>query len=1311
MVDFNVVSDGDLKKVEYCKIEPGIGIARLGNSKVEHFIGPESVDDTGPPPMGYKDAQGRVKRQAARFRIFAYDKAGRPLGEVTSNHAEINWTVCLANKKASYFKFFSRLSGREPSTEERRNTNVRNPHIHWDDKNSTDDFKAAEALLNERVELIIRPESKSICGQKVSGAGYQFNDGEFLKKKVPLGELRTDPNGRLLVLGGCGTSAAVNQKDPALPVDEPLTDYANNDNWHDDVSDGPVTATVRLKGRSKPMEAENGAWVIVAPPNFAPGINSIVTLYDVMRDAAIRKGYLKAPDTVVYDRDIRPLLQRMLDQSWVNIDAMRGHGYAKRGAYDLCSDKFKCNYENAEPREKKAWKRLRKSILKRIRIPHELLDQRIKEAENDANSATGKKQKKAEKSHKRLTPLKQQQASLAFMPPISGDDGTAVHGEPDKWLSILPSQYEMLEDWVKGRFETGDRDGGADTGNLAHQIAQLQRAALEPCVGGAFYPGIEITYICEARKCDHADDLYCEAFRIRHDDQRRSAGDLTKHMAVPWQADFYKCAGNWWPAQRPDDVVPQHVYDAIRDTLVEGDDAPIIEGLDARVPWDRGLGTTSVYRRPWRNPVLGVPDDPSRPGTGDDDPRNPVGLGHRDMVDYWHELGFVHRVTLSETEQGEGSRKYAGTVHVERERRPFAGMDIRKLFHALQNLDTNRDCLAKAQEYVENVLQAARDLQKAPGTFEFLDHLRSFEYTDCAFVARMKDIYDDAADLADPRGPFPYHPASDVLRTREDVIERIKQLTPFNFVDGGWLRNIHRMGTADHVNMLLFEILSEELGEGDVAKNHANIYRTLCQSVGFYPPPADSRAFAYSEEFLDSAFENPVFQLAASEFPQTYYPEIIGMTLYLEWSVQTLRRPARLLEHHGMDPYFYTLHIAIDNADHGHGSKIIEAIMIYLSKVRRDEGDAAVQKTWSRIWDGYVAFGYTLVNLVEQIKYIVRNPPSLYSRLRAMIESKREFGQLNHGDKTLSGRPLNSLFRYPHEFLVALEQEGFIVPGDPRSSTLLELFGSRGPMYQVFSEEEIDLWRQWIEWRDPCEKISDQLQGAFFTSTEIRGHLDWLEQRKPFRDKQKTARDQAAEFIRELVGYAAPWRVQCWLVGARPHLENKKNNDVCAKDHLRSTYAEPWTGCCMVRVLNDLALRQMDSPGHDGVTLDEADGNSVELRDLFNAIASSGRNIEPERRLLRALVLSGYVVPKDTTQGRLIEDYLNATRPMGRAFQAVIPGNDGHTAHRTLLNWIRLGCKIPEPHECKLRACGLDVTEDEEMHHMTGLAFGMGCLH
>ena len=96
---------GILTRITAAKIYPAIGIARVGNSPTEFFIGPERVGETSSPEGGYKDAQGRVKRQAARFRIFGYDAHGQVVQEITHKDATITWTVHLANKKAAWKQF------------------------------------------------------------------------------------------------------------------------------------------------------------------------------------------------------------------------------------------------------------------------------------------------------------------------------------------------------------------------------------------------------------------------------------------------------------------------------------------------------------------------------------------------------------------------------------------------------------------------------------------------------------------------------------------------------------------------------------------------------------------------------------------------------------------------------------------------------------------------------------------------------------------------------------------------------------------------------------------------------------------------------------------------------------------------------------------------------------------------------------------------------------------------------------------------------------------------------------------------------
>ena len=82
------------------KIHPAIGVARVGNSD-DFFVGPEHIGEQPNPSGGFKDSQCRVKRQAARFRIFAHHSNGTS-EEITSANADITWTVHLANKKAAF---------------------------------------------------------------------------------------------------------------------------------------------------------------------------------------------------------------------------------------------------------------------------------------------------------------------------------------------------------------------------------------------------------------------------------------------------------------------------------------------------------------------------------------------------------------------------------------------------------------------------------------------------------------------------------------------------------------------------------------------------------------------------------------------------------------------------------------------------------------------------------------------------------------------------------------------------------------------------------------------------------------------------------------------------------------------------------------------------------------------------------------------------------------------------------------------------------------------------------------------------------
>src|SRR5215510_10255338 len=200
-------------------ISPGIGIARVGNSDLEYFIGPEVPHFVPAPTGGYKDRSGALKRQAARFRIYGFNSDGQVVKEITSTDAEINWTVHVANKKAAWYRFHLAMDIPEAGPVPRRNANFTG---------------------ETRTQLIIDPGPRSISGKNQSGSQFYFDTGEFIGEKVYLGELRTDESGRLIFLGGHGRSRTPFPKNSAYT-------FANNDGWHDDISDGPVSAEVIIE--------------------------------------------------------------------------------------------------------------------------------------------------------------------------------------------------------------------------------------------------------------------------------------------------------------------------------------------------------------------------------------------------------------------------------------------------------------------------------------------------------------------------------------------------------------------------------------------------------------------------------------------------------------------------------------------------------------------------------------------------------------------------------------------------------------------------------------------------------------------------------------------------------------------------------------------------------------------------------------------------------------------------------------------------------------------------------------------------------
>ncbi|CAO3401855.1 LodA/GoxA family CTQ-dependent oxidase [Azospirillum palustre] len=953
-------------------IHPAIGIMRVGNSADGYFIGPELPGARLRVEGGFKDDDGtssKVKRQAARFRVFGFDEAGTGLGELTLADAEIEWTVTVANTKAEWDRFEG-TNGEQLPINSRRKGAFRNRDV-----GDPDDPIGFEA----RKKLKITPDPVTIRGPNQRAT---FDNGLFFDMVVPLGEARTDENGRLLVLGGRGVSASF------MPGQR-IANYANNDWWHDDVSDGPVTAKVKLSdGRELIADP---AWVICAPPDFSPDTINVVTLYDVVFDTAIKAGFAKAPAEIDFYRDIQPILNRGLQATWTSELAYKGHANsAKTFDWQLLGNPA---IETKEARE---------AMLARIRNPH------LTGADAEA------------------------QANKRFMPALAGDNGDCADGRPDHWLHLTVTQYDMLVRWAAGDFKTGTPV--EVEGDITPE--GLDRAALEACAGGAFYPGIEAGWITRNPAS------YVAMGRL--DPTKFAAGDLTKRMAVPWQADFFECNTWWWPAQRPDFVVPADVYQRIAHIEAE-----------LANPNLGNTGSDLVIRKELTNERAALIKRRELWTRGVADPNDPTLGGHdgdHAMVQAWNRLGFV--VAISDA--GTPFMVNGEPVLLETDRALGADMNLAEAFYRLVNIERFPEFRPTAKLIAEEMLSKAN--------YGADSLLLPFPYTVDAFRERMNAIYEGDVAVIDA-------PVSLAKYSKQTIVENLRQKAPMNLVDGAWLANIMSVGPCDEVRARLFAIWNDEAGNGTTELNHCNVYDTLLRSVDIYLPAITTEAFR-DLDFIPSAWQSPVFQLAVGLFPENFFPELLGMTLYLEWEATPTLLPAvRFYEGINIDPQFYRMHAGIDNVTTGHGALAREAIELHLDQVRRTGGDDAVQTEWRRIWNGYVAwftlgtFGQDLQAYLDKFEGKNGAPSQDFARARMadLIRAKAPYARTAHGARTLGGRPLGELFDDPDALMDALAASALVNPDSPRDSTFItDTIGFRGPMYKVFNPKELDVVLDWI---------------------------------------------------------------------------------------------------------------------------------------------------------------------------------------------------------------------------------------------------------
>ncbi|WP_431978463.1 iron-containing redox enzyme family protein [Pseudomonas phenolilytica] len=279
--------------------------------------------------------------------------------------------------------------------------------------------------------------------------------------------------------------------------------------------------------------------------------------------------------------------------------------------------------------------------------------------------------------------------------------------------------------------------------------------------------------------------------------------------------------------------------------------------------------------------------------------------------------------------------------------------------------------------------------------------------------------------------------------SKAHALHFLRGVAPTKLVDGAWLYGLLQRWDDGRFTALIQTYL-EELGEGQPEKNHVVLYRKLLASQG-----CDDWQQLDDEHFVQGAI-----QLALAEHAERFLPEVIGFNLGYEQLPLHLLITAYELTELGIDPYYFTLHVTVDNADNGHAHKAVQGLRAAWPQM----GDGAA--FYQRVRNGYRLndLGASTVSVIGDF--------DLSTEVQRIFEKKAAVGQFVHSDYCrFEGRTVNQwLAEDVEQFLAVLETRGWIKRGhDPQESRFWQLIvGEQAPMFGVFSAYEQQMIHDWI---------------------------------------------------------------------------------------------------------------------------------------------------------------------------------------------------------------------------------------------------------
>ncbi|EDU40137.1 ATPase components of ABC transporters with duplicated ATPase domains [Pyrenophora tritici-repentis Pt-1C-BFP] len=281
----------------------------------------------------------------------------------------------------------------------------------------------------------------------------------------------------------------------------------------------------------------------------------------------------------------------------------------------------------------------------------------------------------------------------------------------------------------------------------------------------------------------------------------------------------------------------------------------------------------------------------------------------------------------------------------------------KQLYHKLHNLEDYPDILPESRELLLSLLSSTiTDALNA--NEQGILSVERFSRDGLSDFLKAKDV-DVTNRWQEYLSRRKAGGSREIVSDKDEAKWWLKQAACVKYVDGAWLGHINKISTPfkyRHITKNAWQVMSEELGDGDLAKNHVHVYRELMKDIEAGLPAANLEDFVHPRQELTETrcWKAALAQLTISLFPHDFLPESLGFNMAYESLPLHLLKTVKELREVRLNPYYFELHISIDNADSGHAAMAMAAVINYIELVAKNDGKEAAHVAWKRVQAGYI---------------------------------------------------------------------------------------------------------------------------------------------------------------------------------------------------------------------------------------------------------------------------------------------------------------------------------------------------------------------